>query len=128
MSEIVSENTLLLEEDVRASRAMNVTYGQYRALTYNPAKSQAKEPGTVASQPSKKRKRKYTDQELFDLWKQGKTDAEIGAAVGVSRAMIQKWRDNMELPSGMHCKIDRKKYQLVETPYGLYAVSEDDLK
>lgn len=112
-------------EDTAAARAMGLSYGKYKALTYNPQNTPKKEDTPPAH--SKKKSSKYTDKQLFELWQEGKTDAEIGAAVGVSRAMIQKWRDKMELPSTSKRKINTKKYRLVDTEYGPYIVLQDDL-
>ena len=115
-----------LADDERAARAMGLSYGKWRALSYKP--SEPTQPPQEPEPPKRKRKtKKYTDQQLFDLWQQGKTDAEIGAAVGVSRAMIQRWRDNLEIPSASKGNIDTKKYRLIETRYGPYAVTEEDL-
>lgn len=43
--------------------------------------------------------KKYDDLEAFRLWQQGRTDREIAAVFGVSRTIIQRWRDTLELPS-----------------------------
>lgn len=111
-----------LTDDVNAARALGLSYGKYKALTYHAPAEKKEDPPPV----KKRRTKKYTDQQLFDLWQQGKTDAEIGAAVGVSRAMIQKWRDILEVPSATKCQGDIKKYRLVETQYGPYVVYSDD--
>ena len=112
-----------LSEDARAARAMGLTYGKYKALMYTPTACPQKEEKPPKA-PQNQKKKKYSDQQLFDLWQQGKTDAEIAASVGVSRAMITKWRDIMDIPSSHK---DREKYRLIDTEYGLYAVLEDDL-
>ena len=43
--------------------------------------------------------KKYDDQEAFRLWQAGRTDREIAAVFGVSRTIIQRWRDTLEIPS-----------------------------
>lgn len=72
----------------------------------------------------KKGTRRYTDEQLFALWQQGKSDAKIGAVVGVSHTVIQRWRDEMELPSHYQNHVDTHNYKLVNTEYGIYAVYE----
>ena len=109
-----------LADDEREARAKGLSYGQWRLLQ---PEQQSPEPIPA---PKKRKTTKYTDELLFDLWQQGKTDAEIGAIVGVSRAMIQKWRSNMELPSTSQKDVDPWEYSLVVTEYGVYAVTEDD--
>lgn len=114
-----------LAEENTAARAMGLTYGQYRALIYQ------KERGMMApslpSKPAKKSRRRYTDEEAFALWQAGKNDCEIGKALGVSRQIIQRWRDTMELPSTAKSDIDTENYRLVRTPAGMFVICEDDL-
>lgn len=112
-----------LSEDAREARAMGLTYGKYKALSYTPTTNPPKKEEKRPESPRKRTKR-YTDQQLFELWQEGKSDAEIASAVGVSRAMIQKWRDIMEVPSSPE---GRDKYFLIDTEYGLYVVTEEDL-
>ena len=119
--------SMSLADDERAARAMGLSYGKWRALSYTPTESPTENPTEPEPEKRKRKTKKYTDQQLFDLWQQGKTDAEIGAAVGVSRAMIQRWRDNLEVPSTAKGDIDTKKYRLIETRYGPYVVTEEDL-
>ena len=114
----------LLSEEVQAARALGLTYGKYKALSYTPSATPLKESSSETTAP-KNRKRKYTDQQLFDLWQQGKTDAEIGKIIGVSRAMVQKWRDTMEIPSTLS-KEEREAYCLIETKYGWYMVPKSE--
>ena len=110
-----------LADDAKEARAQGLSYGQWRLMQPKKGHEQAQTP------PPKNRKtKKYTDELLFELWQQGKTDAEIGAIVKVSRAMIQKWRSNMELPSTSQSGVDPWEYSLIETEYGIYAVTEDD--
>lgn len=117
-----SESRDPLSEDARAASAMGLSYGKYKALTYTPTPHPPEDKKSPESAP--KRTKKYTDQQLFDLWQEGKSDAEIAACVGVSRAMIQRWRDIMEIPSSPE---GRDKYRLIDTEYGLYAVTDEDL-
>lgn len=96
-----------LDLDIRAADEMGISYGYYIASKYDPSAPMA------APQKSSRRKpRKFTDMQAFHLWQQGLTDSEIGAAVGVSRAYIQRWRDQLELPSTSKNRIDTKKYRL----------------
>ena len=114
-----------LDEDIRAYIALGFpSYGKYIASKYNPT-------ATIAAPKTKKktnhRTRKFTDQQAFTLWQAYKTDAEIGNALGVSRAYIQRWRDQLELPSTAKNPIDTKKYHLAALQDGTaIAVKEDD--
>lgn len=115
-----SERMKLLSEDARAATAMGLTYGKYKALHYTtPAETQPQNP--LFRKPKKKH------QMIFDLWQQGKTDAEIAVAVGLARPTIQKWRSTMEIPPANKCKISREEYTLIETDYGPFVVLKKDL-
>ena len=97
-----------LDLDVRAADALGISYGKYKALTYNPGQTMA-----IPQQNTRKRPaRRFTDVQAFTLWQAGMTDAEIGKTLGVSRAYIQRWRDQLELPSTSKNRIDTKKYRL----------------
>ena len=113
-----------LEKDALAARAMGLTYGQYKALTYKPA-----DHGPAKKRKeSRKREKHYSEQEVFSLWQAGKTDAEIASAVGVSRTIIQRWRDILELPSTAKNNVDTKKYRLDYLQDGtLIAIMDEDL-
>ena len=97
-----------IEKDVIAAREMNLSYGYYKALTYNPGRAAP----TIRKNRNSHRPRKFTDQEAFQLWQAYMTDAEVGSVLGVSRAYIQRWRDQLELPSTSKSCIDTKKYRL----------------
>ena len=114
---------MTLEEEVKAAAAMGLSYGKYRALM-DTAENTANKKDPIPAR--KKRKKRYADDKIFKLWQQGKTDAEIAAILGSSRSMIQKWRDNMEIPSVSTKGICREKYRLVETEYGLYVLQPGD--
>lgn len=64
------------------------------------------------------KKRSFTDREAFALWQKGKTDAQAAEILGVSRQMIQRWRDIMELPSTAKNDVDTKKYRLAHLQDG----------
>ena len=96
-----------IEKDVIAAKELGLSYGYYKAMTYNPHR----EPPTIKKKRSL-RPRKFTDQQAFTLWQSRMTDAEIGSTLGVSRAYIQRWRDQLELPSTSKTCIDTKKYRL----------------
>ena len=96
-----------IEKDVIAAMELNLSYGYYKALTYNPDR----EPPTIKKKQSQ-RPRKFTDQQAFSLWQAYMTDSEIGSTLGVSRAYIQRWRDQLELPSTSKAHVDTKKYRL----------------
>ena len=66
----------------------------------------------------KRRKRRYTDEQLFLLWQEGYTDEQIGHAVGVSRQYIQRWRDQLELPSTSKFCVNTQKYRLTRLQDG----------
>lgn len=108
-----------IADDERAARAMGLTYGKYKALTYQPIP-----PKPLAQR--RQRPRRYTDQEAFQLWQEGHTDSEIARRVGVSRALIQKWRDTLELPSTTKEPIDTKKYRLAQLQDGTVVVLKDE--
>lgn len=67
-------------------------------------------------------KRRWSDEEAFALWQAGKVDREIGAELGVSRQIIQRWRDVMELPSTVNRNIDVENYHLIKTDAGMFVV------
>ena len=98
-----------LDLDIRAADALGISYGKYKALTYQPDTTM------VFPQQNNRKKtaRRFTDLQAFTLWQAGMTDAEIGSTLGVSRAYIQRWRDQLELPStSKNRRIDTKKYRL----------------
>ena len=111
-----------LQDDIRKAMELGVSYGKYKAMTRTfPAPTPKKPP------PSKKKpkSRKYSDKQLFRMWQAKKTDAEIARAIGVSRTIVQRWRDSLELPSTyLHKDLDTKKFRMVETPYGIYVVKD----
>lgn len=98
-----------LDEDIRAADALGISYGYYIAMSYDPYAAMATKDPT-----NHKRRRtcRYTDEQIFRLWQEGNTDEQIGLAVGVSRQLIQRWRDQLELPSTSKYQIDTKKYRL----------------
>lgn len=111
-----------IDEKVRAAKALGISYGQYVAMLYETR-------GPVAPPPKKKtnrRPRSFTDAEAFALWQSLMTDAEIGHALGVSRAYIQRWRDQLELPSTSKIRTDTKKYRLAALQDGTTIVVRED--
>ena len=114
-----------LSKEAAAARAMGLSYGQYKAQQY--LQEQNKPPKiNPPKKPQKKRQKHYTDPEVFNLWQQGKTDTEIASVFGVSRAIIQRWRDVMELPSTSKKTVETKKYRLVSDERGrFYAIKSD---
>ena len=113
-----------LEEVIAVSKAANelgLSYGKYTALFYKPEE-------TIEEPPAKKRKRhkrRYTDEQAFALWQDGKSDKEIAEACGVSRQCIQKWRDQLELPF-QNKTIDTQKYRLVYLQDGTAVIVQSD--
>lgn len=108
-----------LDEDIRAADAMGISYGYYIALSYDPYAAMATPEPT---RPRRRRTRRYTDEQLFRLWQEGYTDEQIGQSVGVSRQYIQRWRDQLELPSTSKFRINTKKYRLTTMRDGTYIV------
>lgn len=106
-----------IDEDAYMAKQMGLSYGKYKALTYS--LSAPSEP--VPRAKKKGPKRKYTDEQVFELWQSGKDDTEISEIIGVSRTMVQRWRSNFELPSN-NSHPNTSLYALVDTEYGLYAV------
>lgn len=112
-----------IERDVRAAKELGFpSYGYYIASKYDPFVPMG------SPKPSRKRRRnrRYTDEQLFLLWQEGKSDSEIGAAVGVSRQFIQQWRDQLELPSTYQSIVNTQKYRLTRLPDGTYIVILND--
>lgn len=111
---------LTLEEANRQARAMGLSYGQWESKIY-----EKEHDLMAASTPRKQTKpsrRRYTDEEAFALWQAGKNDCEMGAILGVSRQVIQKWRDTMELPSTVKEPVDTENYHLVKTSRGMFVI------
>ena len=99
-----------LEQEVRAAREAGLSYGQYVARRYNGQIPLAPRP----EPPKRFRVKRYSDELAFQLWQQGKTDGEIAGVFGVSRTIIQRWRDTLELPSTVLFPwIDTSRYRLV---------------
>ena len=107
-----------ISDDERAARAMGLSYGQYKALSYDPTQITTQ----AINRRSRAKTKHYKDEDAFRLWQLGMTDAEIAAACGVSRALIQKWRDHLELPSTARNPVDTKKYRLAQLQDGTYIV------
>lgn len=112
-----------IAEDNQKAREMGLTYGKYKALLYDPEKSK---PKTPAESVRRKQKRKYSYHAAFALWQEGKNDMEIAKALGVSRALIQRWRDTLELPSTTKETVDTKKYRLAHLQDGTEVVLKDE--
>ena len=106
--------------DINAkARALGLTYGEYVSLHPSPSKTHPK-----PQKPPKPSKKTYSDETAFSLWQLGKSDAQIGAELGVSRAIIQRWRDTLEIPSNSNPLINTQKYHLIKTPYGFFVITE----
>ena len=76
--------------------------------------------------PQKSNRRSFTDEQAFALWQQGKSDSEIGRELGVSRQMINKWRDTMDLPSINKENVDTSHYRLVHNEYGNFVMKRNE--
>ena len=113
-----------LSKNARTAAAMGLSYGRYKALTYNPDQEK-KSPSKSRRKP--KKDKRYSEQEAFKLWQEGKTDEEIASVFGVSRTLIQRWRDTMELPSTSKRRIDTKKYRLEQNPDGTFVVLKETM-
>ena len=112
-----------LAEENTAARAMGLSYGEYKSLLYQKGRVPMPKP----SPPQVRRsRRRYTDEEVFAMWQAGMNDCEIGKRLGVSRQIIQRWRDTMELPSTTKQDIDTMRYRLIQTPRGMYVVCGDE--
>lgn len=115
-----------IEKDVRAAKKLNLSYGYYKALSYNPT-------GTPPAIPKQKKKpmpqpnpRKYTDQEAFALWQAYYSDSEIAREFGSTRSSVQQWRTKLELPATGKAKINTKKYRLAAMQDGTTIVIQED--
>lgn len=108
-----------LDDDIRAADAMGISYGYYIALSYDPYAAMAT-PDTASHK--RRHQRRYTDEQLFQLWQEGYTDEQIGQVVGVSRQFIQRWRDQLELPSTSKFRVNTQKYRLTTLRDGTYIV------
>lgn len=107
-----------LDLDIRAADELGISYGYYIARSYDPYAAMA-EPNPKVK---RRRTRRYTDEQLFRLWQEGNTDEQIGQAVGVSRQFIQRWRDQLELPSTSKFRVNTQKYRLTTLRDGTYIV------
>lgn len=108
-----------LDRKIRAADAMGLSYGYYIALVYEPAQK------AVAASPIRPKTYgpyKYTDEQLFSLWQDRYTDEQIGFIAGVSRQYIQRWRDQLELPSTSKFRVNTQKYRLATMQDGTYIV------
>ena len=106
----------------RKAGELGLSYGQYKALY---------DTDHEIPPPEKKQRRirakRYKDEDAFCLWQEGKTDAEIAKECGVSRALIQKWRDTLELPSTTTGEpVDTKKYRLAYLQDGTAVVLKNE--
>ena len=108
-----------LDHDIRAADELGISYGYYIAQSYDPYAAMA---APAPTSHKRRRARRYTDEHLFALWQEGKTDEQIGQAVGVSRQFIQRWRDQLELPSTSKFRVNTKKYRLTTLRDGSYIV------
>lgn len=114
-----------LDDEVRRARELGFpSYGKYKAAFYNPTPP-AQTPSKTRRKPH--RDRKFTDGQAFQLWQQGMTDTQIGQTLGVSRAYIQRWRDQLELPSTARFPVNAQKYRLSYMEDGTAIVINDEL-
>lgn len=103
-----------LDLDIRAADAMGISYGKYKALTYDPSQ-------TMALHKPKKRRgpaRKFSDAQAFALWQSGMNDTAIGKELGVSQQTISNWRAQLELPLLSNNMVNPQKYRLEELSDG----------
>lgn len=114
-----------IHDDIKAAKELGVSYGKYKAMTWD-GKPLPPHPPAPPKPPSRGKKRKFQDQDAFELWQKGYSDSQIGAALGVSRTIIQRWRDTLELPSTQDPNTDTKKYRLAITRDGIFALHEND--
>lgn len=115
-----------LEKDVVAAKAMGLSYGAYKALMFDMERHQAQ---GRQKNTQKKRQRgaapRYSTEAAFALWQERKNDREIGEAFGVSRQSVQRWRENLELPSIL-TGVNPEDYILVRVDGVTYAVRRED--
>lgn len=115
-----------IDDKARKARELGFSsYGKYVASMYDPTKPTPSKNQYPKIKKSK-RKRGYTDEQVFLLWQEGKTDLEIAQAVGVSRQCIQSWRDRLELPSTSKFVVNTQKYRLKTLRDGTYIVVQND--
>lgn len=110
-----------LDLDIRAANNLGISYGKYKALTYQPGQTMAPPLKKQSNRPP----RRFTDAQAFALWQAYMTDAEIGKTLGVSRAFIQRWRSQLELPSTSKNRIDTKKFRLAALQDGTSIILHD---
>lgn len=113
-----------LAKDAAAARALGLSYGEYKAMQY--LRGESPQEATRGPQKPQKSLKRYDDREAFKLWQEGKTDAQIASALGVSRTIIQRWRDVLELPSTHKKMINTKKYRLEKNRDGSLIAVKDD--
>lgn len=99
-----------IDKDCIEAKALGLSYGYYKALSYDPMQHT-----TIYchSPQGQQQTRRFADAEAFALWQEGYSDGQIAAAIGVSKSRIQAWRIRMKLPPITAPGIDRKKYRLV---------------
>lgn len=110
---------MTLDEVNREAKARGLSYGEYVSLF---RRDEIDRPLPPDRKPVRRRKRRYTDEQAFALWQAGLSDAEIGGALGVSRQIIQRWRDTMELPSTIMHQVELSRYHLIQTTAGAFIV------
>ena len=116
-----------IDRDCIAAKALGLSYGYYKAQSFDPGQRHA----PIACNPPQRRQqpRKFSDAEAFTLWQQGRSDGQIAAEVGVTKACIQAWRSRLELPPITATNVDRQKYRLDFLPDGtpVVLIKNDEL-
>ena len=116
-----------IDKDCIAAKALGLSYGYYKALSYDCTMQHI--PIACNRRQRRQQPRKFSDTEAFALWQQGRSDGQIAAEVGVTKACIQAWRSRLELPSITATGVDRKKYRLDFLPDGtpVVLIQNDEL-
>lgn len=126
-----------LDLAAREAREHGLTYGKYMAVreTLNPAEHKsaaeyaakwlrqkaARKDGPVIT-VQKATTRMGTGKRairIFDLWREGMHDAQIGEVLGIPKTTVYNWRNAMGIP-GNWGRVPDKKWILVKLPDGAY--------
>ena len=116
-----------IDRDCIAAKALGLSYGYYKALSHDSTMQHT--PIACNRRQRRQQPRKFSDTEAFALWQQGRSDGQIAAEVGVTKACIQAWRSRLELPPYTSTGVDRQKYRLDLFPDGtpVVLIQNDEL-
>ena len=116
---------LSLDDKIRAANKLGLSYGYYVALVYEPGQKGVAPPASITKK-QRGPKRRFTDEQAFDLWQHGLNDTAIGKELGVTQQSIYHWRSQLGLPLLSKNRINPHKYRLSKLPDGSSIIIEID--